>query len=180
MSAVCVTVFTEAAAIRASSSREVKERVGSDSTRSTCHAHAYTRARGLILHPRATNGQHVSVSQSEAHLRGEKTPLKDRLSCSEWAAQTSRSPIILKEPAWLETESQQPSQSNNAILHKGPTLSANGLCINPLGCVLHNNHNSAPVTMLQEVNLSGWGVARYSFQPFRPICILKYGSLKNP
>ncbi len=47
-------------------------------TRIYTHTHTHTNTQGQILHPRAPNGQHVSVSQP--HLYRENAAFKDRLS----------------------------------------------------------------------------------------------------
>lgn len=110
---------TEAAVVRACSSREAKERVGSDSTRSTCHAHALaythinTHTQGQIFHPRAPNGQHVSLLQSQPLLYRENAPFKDRLP-----DQTLSNNVEGASMTGDYELGYQPSKANNTILHK--------------------------------------------------------------
>lgn len=101
---------TEAAVERACGSKEVKERVGSDSTRSTCHAHApdthsqntHTRLLPPGSNPASWEHQMVKTCHcnSQSQLRWGNAPV--RLLCGSTSDQT-----ILMEPAWLESPRYQ-------------------------------------------------------------------------
>lgn len=78
-------LFTEeAAAERACGSKELKERVGSASARSTCHAHAHITARGVKPCPRGQSLRPESTKWSECVTRrAEEMPLAEQTIISK-------------------------------------------------------------------------------------------------
>lgn len=79
---------------------------------------AYTQTWGQSLHPRAPNGQHVSLSQSRSRLHRETRSFQKK--------KQTLSNHVEGPGMTVETTNYQPSEANNTILHKGPTVSANG------------------------------------------------------